>query len=123
MDGRLVFVTAIFLAATGAFGYGGYVDRVPNGEVNSCDTRHLNGYFRGDFLDEGAQWTVALAAMDSDGDGYTNGAELLDPEGDWSEGEPDPGDPEDVTNPDDPGDFPTAVSQTSFGEVKAGFAE
>jgi hypothetical protein len=120
-------VTATFvltlLAANGAFGYGGYVDMVPNGSVYSCNTCHLNGGFGQDFSDAGVQWTAALAAMDSDGDGYSNGTELLDPGGDWSEGDPDPGDPANVTNPDDPDDFPddTGVAPASFGETKAAF--
>ena len=50
-------------------------------------------------------WEAELAALDSDGDGRTNGEELLDPLGRWERGEPQPGDDSRVTNPgveDDP---------------------
>ncbi|UCE26528.1 MAG: hypothetical protein JSW52_09265 [Candidatus Coatesbacteria bacterium] len=117
-----IFVLTL-LAANGAFGHGGYVDLVPNGSVNSCNTCHLNFSFGQDFGDGDEQWTAALAAMDSDGDGYSNGVELLDPDGTWSVGDPDPGDPADVTNPDDPDDFPddTGVDPASFGKTKSVF--
>ena len=119
---RYVTIFAFAFALAGAaWGHGGNVNDIPNGSVNSCDTCHLNDDFGEDFSDAGEQWTVALAAMDSDGDGYSNGTELLDPDGAWSEGDPDPGDPDDVTNPDDPGDHPTAVGQASLGETKANF--
>ncbi len=82
------------------------VAEVPNGSVNGCLTCHTgNGGPRNslglaienDFLDVpgfsgSVQWGAALAALDSDADGLTNGAELLDPEGTWSPGDADPGD-------------------------------
>ena len=48
------------------------------------------------------QWGPALASLDSDGDGVTNGSELQDPNGTWSTGQPAPGNSADVTNPGDP---------------------
>jgi len=119
-----VTICVMLLALGGvSWGYSGYVDLVPNGSVYSCDTCHLDGGFGQDFGAGDEQWTAALAAMDSDGDGYSNGTELLDPDGDWSVGDPDPGDPADVTNPDDPDDFPddTGADPASFGETKAVF--
>jgi hypothetical protein len=111
------------VGAASAWAYTGWESRVPNGNVYGCNTCRYTGMFRGDFNAAGDQWTAALAAMDSDGDGYSNGTELLDPDGNWSEGDPDPGDPADVTNPDDPDDFPTdtGVDPASFGETKAVF--
>jgi hypothetical protein len=44
-------------------------------------------------------WNSTLAAIDSDKDGRTNGAELLDPNGTWTIGAADPGNPALVTNP------------------------
>jgi hypothetical protein len=44
-------------------------------------------------------WSPDLAARDSDGDGRTNGEELLDPAGAWKRGDPNPGDPGIVTRP------------------------
>lgn len=81
--------------------YWDYEERVPNGAVHSCNTCHYSGAFREDFHAAGDRWTTALAALDSDGDGVTNGAELGDPYGAWAVGRPDPGDPFRVTNPDD----------------------
>jgi hypothetical protein len=117
-----IFFFTLSVAAA-AFGCPGYVDLIPNGSVYSCNTCHLTGVFGQDFGDGGGQWTAALAALDSDGDGYSNGAELLDPDGNWSVGDPDPGDQANVTNPDDPGDFPddTGLDPASFGETKAIF--
>ena len=46
-------------------------------------------------------WDAALAALDSDGDGATNGVELLDPNGTWTPGNTDPGDAALVTHPGD----------------------
>jgi len=118
---KILLISVLFLALTiVAGGHGGFVNKIPNGSVNSCDTCHLNGDFKSDFNDEGKTWTTALAAMDSDGDGFTNGHELLDPNGEWSQGDPDPGNPVNVTNPDDPTDF-NAIDDSSIGEVKASF--
>ena len=72
-------------------------------------------------------WGPSLAALDSDGDGSTNGEELGDPEGTWIEGDPNPGDPADVTHPGDPEskppDQPTAVEASSWGKVKNLFGQ
>jgi hypothetical protein len=95
--------------------------QVPNGTVYQCLTCHTvsspspgNGP-RNDFGQEveanyldvagaqgNVQWDPVLAALDSDGDGVSNGAELGDPNGAWSIGQADPGNPSDVTNPGDP---------------------
>lgn len=52
-----------------------------------------------------AFWDNTLAALDSDGDGFTNGEELQDPNGEWRSGDADPGAPELVSNPGDPDSF------------------
>ena len=44
-------------------------------------------------------WGAPLAGLNADGDGATNGAELQDPTGAWSIGQPQPGNPALVTNP------------------------
>lgn len=95
------------------------VAQVPNGAVNSCLTCHVgtggprNPFgqtIQGGFLDpEGnVLWGPALAALDSDSDGTSNGGELLDPAGSWGEGQPDPGTPAAVRRPGVP-DAPAAV--------------
>ena len=91
---------------------------IPNGGVNRCANCHVNPRgggrrtpFGQDVRDvvNGSScaefWEAELAALDSDGDGRTNGEELLDPLGRWERGEPQPGDDSRVTNPgveDDP---------------------
>ncbi len=99
----LVSIGVLVISATA---YNGFEDMVPNGDVHSCNTCHYSGAFREDFHAAGDRWTTALASLDSDGDGATNGEELGDPGGTWSVGKPSPGDPFVVTNPDDAEDNP-----------------
>lgn len=90
------------------------VSQLPNGSKFQCANCHikvggggarnvfgqkvessfLNG--NGDVL-----WGAELAALDSDGDGFTNGQELGDPEGNWKSGQPNPGDANNLGNPGD----------------------
>ena len=97
---------------------------IPNGEKYSCNNCHIvPGGPRNDFgteiennhLDPEGHviWSAALAALDSDGDGISNGAELLDPNGLWQIGLPHPGDTVDVTNPGDPQSFTGILSRVS----------
>lgn len=89
--------------------------QIPNGNKFSCSTCHLDpngGGPRNLFGQEvekrvvagGTQefWSPSLAAIDSDGDGKTNGQELGDPNGIWRPGQPNPGALSAVTNPGDP---------------------
>lgn len=87
------------------------VDLIPNGNVYGCSTCHDSGgggprNLFGYAVEEvaiGSQpfWNAALAALDSDQDGFTNGEELGDPDGD---GIVDPSRP--VSHPGDPLSFP-----------------
>src|SRR5689334_1567683 len=60
--------------------------KVPNGSVNACTTCHLpepalkseNTQMKLDFKAANKTWTLALANLDSDSDGFTNGEELQD---------------------------------------------
>ncbi|CAD7964163.1 unnamed protein product [Amoebophrya sp. A25] len=49
-----------------------------------------NNAFGTAFMGAGWQWTQALCQADSDGDGFTNGQELGDPNCTWQEGDPQP---------------------------------
>ena len=69
-------------------------------------------------------WTPELAALDSDGDGFTNGEELGDPEGTWEAGDDPPGDAAQITNPADAESRPpeavsTAVGKSTWARIKA----
>jgi len=124
MKKRLLFVAALLAAGSLLVGYETYDERIPNGGVYSCQTCHGSGFslnsFGADFLDEGSRWTHALSQTDSDDGGAANGAELLDTDGGWEEGDADPGDPADVTNPgvpDDDGDI--GLEEGTWGWFKA----
>jgi hypothetical protein len=104
--GELIAAVALLLALPyPALALSSYVDLIPNGAVNGCDNCHIGGGggpatdFQPDFVNNGYAWDQSLADQDSDGDGFANGYELLDPTGTWQAGEPDPGDPADVTLP------------------------
>jgi hypothetical protein len=87
-------------------------NQIPNGTLQRCSNCHLSqaggglrtpfGYdIEHSFLlpDGTVDWGPALAALDSDQDGRSNGQELQDPTGSWRRGQPQPGDPGAVTNP------------------------
>lgn len=89
--------------------------QIPNGNKFSCSTCHIDpngGGPRNLFGQEvekrvsvgGTEefWSPSLAALDSDGDGKTNGQELGDPAGTWSTGQPNPGNFNAISNPGDP---------------------
>lgn len=92
-----------------------WVTQIPNGSVNNCSNCHVNpagggtrtpfgntvksGFINPPGLTGSVVWGPALATIDSDGDGQTNGAELQDPNGSWSVGAPQPGSAALVRNP------------------------
>ncbi len=99
------------------------VSQVPNGTSFSCTLCHVRpngagpknafGDAVGGVVGRGSRaefWSAALAQLDSDGDGFTNGQELGDPDGD-SEPIPEaqvthPGDP--ASKPETPFEIPSA---------------
>ncbi len=92
-----------------------YVSRIPNGATFSCANCHVNPAGGGTrtpfgeaFRSNSHLWNAALAALDSDGDGYSNGVELGDPNGTWASGQPNPPGP--VYNPGDATSHPGAVA-------------
>jgi Cu/Zn superoxide dismutase len=87
---------------------------IPNGFSVACFTCHVKFPTPGDGprnafgqevetrvtpLGMEAFWGPELAALDSDGDGFTNGEELGDPDGSWSPGDPSPGHPALIARP------------------------
>jgi hypothetical protein len=111
---------ALFLSLQHLRGEGSFPGLIPNGTAFSCANCHsaspprfsnLNA-FGNAFLNAGLAWTTALAALDSDQDGSSNGQELGDPAGTWKEGDADPAGP--VFNPGDPGSHPAAATPPSI---------
>lgn len=91
------------------------VGQIPNGEKFSCGNCHTDiqgGGLRNNFgklvetkITPGGReefWNSTLAFQDSDGDGFTNGQELGDPNGTWRSGQPNPGNSSAVSNPGNP---------------------
>lgn len=74
--------------------------------------------FGADFQSNGNKWDATLAAMDSDGDGYSNGVEVGDDNGD--------GTPEaafERSNPGDRNNTPNSVSRQTWGLIKSLFED
>lgn len=92
------------------------VGQMPNGNVNRCANCHVRSSGGGPrnafgqaveaITGRGSSpfWDAALAALDSDGDGVTNGMELGDPQGLGSSIQD-----TQITNPGDPNSFPEIV--------------
>lgn len=69
------------------------------------------GFLSGSGFSGNVVWGTTLAKIDSDGDGFTNGEELGDPEGMWWPGDPAPGTPSLITYPGDPASKPRSQTQ------------
>ncbi|XP_076104062.1 temptin-like [Mytilus galloprovincialis] len=88
--------------------YPGFRNKIPNGNFVPCNCNNSNhaemawaavGHFKLDegtaqknpfgidFRKNGMRWTQSLCNRDSDGDGYSNGEELGDPNCTWIEGQ------------------------------------
>lgn len=102
------------------------VNQIPNGTVNNCANCHVNPAGGGtrnafgkqvesNFLQGGnVVWGSALATLDADGDGFTNGQELQDPNGTWSSGDAAPGNPSFVSLPGDASSLPNTTYTEDF---------
>lgn len=131
-----VALTAAFVPDAAA--RSGRVTQIPHGALFGCSSCHVSAAGGGTLTSFGSMiysgfltdtsfmgsvvWGPELAALDADGDGATNGAELQDPEGLWRSGSPSPGDADAVTEPwnaDSSPPEPTAVAASSWARVKA----
>jgi len=112
-----LFTIIAAFSVNSVFAWADDENQIPNGGVFGCNTCHgatthtLNP-FGNAYSAASDTWTEALASADSDGDGYTNGEELLDPDGIWVEGQANPGDPVDVTNPGNASSHPSGPTPT-----------
>lgn len=128
------YIVFIFLLSSITFliGRSFRVGQVPNGNKFDCNTCHTNGggtarnpfglTIQNQFLTSvgpngNVEWGPQLAAIDSDGDGFSNGEELGDPNGTWQQGQPNPGNSADITHPGNANDFPTSVEVVSTNPV------
>ena len=74
--------------------------------------------FGSDFHENKDTWNAALAAKDSDNDGFANGVELGDDDGDGV-----PNVPIERSNPGNPLDKPSSVDERTWGVIKKLFSE
>lgn len=94
-----IFLFLVITTATVLLSRSWRVQQIPNGSKFSCSNCHVDpngGGTRNAFGQDVEQrvtpgstnnfWSAALANMDSDGDGFTNGVELQDPNGTWTSG-------------------------------------
>ncbi|MEW6233978.1 MAG: CHRD domain-containing protein [Candidatus Omnitrophota bacterium] len=121
MSIRVVVLLSLSLCSLDSYARSYRVNLIPNGNANQCANCHVNpggGGTRNAFgkaveqlINQGAGdsfWGAALAIVDSDGDGATNGVELQDADGVWKPGNPAPGVLAKVTKPGDAQSFPAA---------------
>ena len=129
----LTSISALALAPQLAVAYPGFVGQIPNAQnlPASCDMCH-NSAGGGDARNVfgrtvemhhdgiSVDWP-SVCAVDSDGDGLTNGEELADPDCMWGRGDADPegeiSDPRDATSP---GMMPVGGEMPAGGETPAG---
>jgi hypothetical protein len=107
------------------------VNQIPNGSVLGCGACHTSsggggsrnafgqaiesGFLSGSGASASVVWNASIAGMDSDGDGFTNGTELGDPDGD---GTATAG--AQVTNPGLASSFPQVVNRApAFATIGA----
>ena len=140
MSWRILLVAVLFLGglvAEEAYARGKRVSQIPNGAVFSCNSCHTAGggsprnafglEIETNFLTAAGAagdvlWAPELAALDSDGDGASNGAELGDPDGTWVAGDTNPeGEafaPGDPTSTPPPTSHDTAVEVSTWAQIK-----
>jgi len=131
---KKIYTTILVLISISALSYlvgrGFRSTKMPHGKKNDCanchtsaaggGTRNSFGKAVGNLVSVGGNetfWGPNLAMVDSDGDGFTNGQELQDPNGTWIEGTDLPGDANSVTNPGDPNDHPPITSVDNFTDI------
>lgn len=124
MKNRIIHITAafVFVLVINIYSSEFRVSQIPNGSKFSCANCHVSPAGGGarnafgqrveqGFLDNqgNVKWSAALASLDSDGDGFTNGQELQDPNGVWKIGQANPGTSSAVANPGDKNSKPTGT--------------
>ncbi len=123
MKNKFTYIAAIVvvLTATILVSRDWRINQIPNGTKFSCANCHVSAAGGGPRNSFGQSvesrvtpggtnsfWNSSLANIDSDGDGFTNGVELQDPNGTWTGGEI--GDINLVTNPGNASSKPNPTS-------------
>ena len=114
---RLIFMSLILCLVSGpAVAKTFFRSYVPNGNELGCTICHdstdpvsWNAFgldVESTLTSSKPDWS-AVCALDSDGDGWTNGEELGDPDCLWAKGDASPGELALLSNPGDKGDVPT----------------
>ncbi len=131
-----LIVAVLQLCVSVAWSRPNFTGQVPNGRTIGCVLCHEDPQGGGSrnsfgrqveslFFNGGrVQWGVALASLDADGDGYSNGVELLDPNGVWRPGTADPGSTADLSLPHEKNSTPakqTSVIHATWSAVKYAF--
>lgn len=104
------------------------VNNIPGLSGNTCNACHTSGGgsarnafgldVKKNLSGNSINW-AALSKLDSDGDGFTNGQELQDPDGAWTPGQANPGDPTKVTRPGDANSVPTSVIENEDNRINS----
>lgn len=123
MKNKLLYLSAFIIVLSFSFlnSRDFRVQKIPNGSKFSCANCHVSQFGGGQLTPFGQAvfsrvtpggnqnfWNAQFASLDSDGDGFTNGQELQDPNGTWTSGTS--GDFNLVTNPGDPNSKPNPTS-------------
>lgn len=124
---------AIIALSTNLYSRDFRVNQLPNGSKFRCSNCHVSsggggalnkfGQIVGSKYLSGGNvvWNAELASLDSDNDGYSNGAELGDPKGEWKIGSANPNVPE-ITNPGNAASIPSDVIE-NMDDALAGTIE
>ncbi|MBE2187940.1 MAG: T9SS type A sorting domain-containing protein [Candidatus Kapabacteria bacterium] len=125
----LIFILSFALSNSNLNARQFRVSQIPNGNKFDCNTCHtmgggtalnpfgidvLNAFLTPKNALGNVNWVADLASIDSDNDGFTNGQELLDPNGEWKIGDPNPGNTLDVFNPGSSNSKPVSVHDNVF---------
>jgi hypothetical protein len=129
---KLILPLTLALFSYSSFAFPVRVTEIPNGSKFGCQNCHMSpsgGDALNPFGEQVASGGITSGRVDwsklwdkdADGDGFTNGQELGDPNGDWSIGDPNPGDIALVTRPWDSDDFPASVNADEYFASVTGY--
>ncbi len=129
MRGLAVIVVCAGLLATGiSLATEDFMNKIPVHERFRCaichtvsepdlSNRDLNAFGTA-FVNNGNNWDQTLAGLDSDGDGYKNGLEIGDDDGDGNASIS-----RERSNPGDPLETPNSLDEHTWGVIKKLFEE